>query len=264
MTVSHPDESIFEAHPSLGKYVAHHPSRRLWLVLRGAVFYAIPVGLLQLLTFRVEDAAAQLILPVLYAVIALVVVWYVAHFWNREIVLYRGGFTYREGSQIADFRYGDIARVRDETERLRFFGIFPWTRYRYTMQTRYDETLRVTNLYAETQVLIDLLDKRIAHAQLPLAREQITAGGTVNFGAELSLSREGLQHGEDELFWHELAGHRVRDGRLHLLRDNDTAWAAIPVRELDNIVLLLALLKTYRSGAKAELDPSATENANAS
>ncbi len=263
MTVRTPEKSIFEPHPSLGAYVSHHPSRRMWLTLRGAVFYAIPVGLVQLLTLRVADQVAWFILPALYAIIGLVVVWYVAHFWNREIVLYADGFTYREGSQTGHFRYDDIARVQDETEQIRYFGRFAWTRYRYAMHTRYDETLRVTNLYDEVRQLVDSLDRRITRAQLPAARVQIDAGEALDFGAGLRLSREGLQWGEEERFWHELSGYRVRDGRLHLLNAAGETWTALPVRELQNVVLLLALL---REGTETPRPPdsSATENANAS
>jgi len=264
MTVSYPEEMIFEAHPTLGKYVAHHPSRRMWLLIRGGIFYAIPVGILQLLTLSVDHPAAQFIIPAMYAVIGLVVVWYVAHFWNREIVLYINGFTYREGSRIGDLRYEDIARVQDETERLRFFGRFTWTRYRYIMRTRYKETLLVSNLYTETRTLINALDKRITEAQLPTTKIQMVAGESVDFGAGLRISREGLQYNDEELFWHEFANYRVRDAQLHLLRETDTPWAIIPVRELHNIMLLLALLKERGSGTKSTSHSSVTENANAS
>lgn len=257
MTNLNPDEAIFDTHPSLGAYLAHHPSRRLWLLLRGALFYAVPVGFVQLLTLDVEAPAAQFILPALYAVIGLVVVWYVAHFWNREIVLYSAGFTYREGSHIGDIRYADVIRVREESEQINLFGRFPWIRYRYMMYTRYDEILRVTNLYAETRKLIDTLNKRITQAQIESARVQLAAGDMLDFGAGLRLSREGLLREDGELLWHEFQGYRVRNARLWIETQGD-AWAEYPVRELDNIVLLLALLKEQKP------DMSATENTNAS
>ncbi len=261
MTVTNPEESIFDAHPTLGVYLAHHPSRRLWLLLRGAIFYGVPVGFLQLLTLDVEAQAAQLVLPALYAGIGLVVVWYVAHFWNREIVLYAAGFTYREGSSIGDIRYHDVIRVREETEQINIFGRFPWMRYRFTMHTRYDETLRVTNLYTETRKLIDTLNKRITQAQMESARVQLAAGDALDFGAGLRLSREGLQREDGEIFWHEFTGYRVRNARL-LLESQGVTWAEFPVRELDNIVLLLALLKEHSPQPKPDM--SATETANAS
>ena len=92
-------QSIYDTHPTLGQYVSHHPSNRIRLLLRGAIFYAIPVGVLQSLFWNVSTFTAQRFLPVVFAGIALGVFWYIAHLWNREIVLYEQGFTYLEGSR---------------------------------------------------------------------------------------------------------------------------------------------------------------------
>jgi hypothetical protein len=83
MTTDTTATPIFEDDPILGAFVAYFPSYRLRLLIRGAIFYAIPVLLLQVIFANVDS----ILIPMLYALIALLVGWYVLHLWNREVIL---------------------------------------------------------------------------------------------------------------------------------------------------------------------------------
>jgi hypothetical protein len=235
--------NIFAADPVLGKYISHHPSRRLMLLLRGAIFYAIPAWILQLLTANLDDQTAALFVPFTLAAIAGAVGWYILHLWNREVVLYEKGFSYRRGSVTAYFRYENIAVLRQSIEKHSILGLFPRTVYNYTLISDIDETIQLNNLYSNTEKLTRSLDALIALARMPHIRQMIAAGQAVPFSDSFKLSREGLVQGEHELFWHEFKGYKVQSGRLILQSSDNPEWAALALREINNPPLLLALLK---------------------
>lgn len=250
MTTQSLPEKLFDDHPMLGAYRSHHPSGRGRLLLRGAIFYAVPVLLLQIAFWDVATPAASIFLPISFGAVGLGVAWYVAHLWNREIILYERGFTYREGSRIAEFRYDQIVRVRQKIEQIALFGVLRFTQYDYTLITSEDEKMRVSNLYSDIERLTASLDAWIARDRLPLVRAQIERDQPVRFGDALQLSRGGLQHDGSELFWHELSSYRVQGGKL-LLHKGAEIWAAIAVTDLENPVLLIALLKSFTAGNRA-------------
>src|SRR5690606_15868318 len=120
---------IIDAHPTLGKYIAHHPSNRLRLIAQAISSYALAVLIVQALFWQVEDGTASLFLPLLFSAVGLGTAWYVAHYWNREIVLYEQGFSYRQGSQVGHFRYTDIVRLQPDVNRFALLSRFQGTTY---------------------------------------------------------------------------------------------------------------------------------------
>lgn len=246
------NEALFEDDPTLGEYISHHPSRRVMLLMRGVIIYAIPTLILQVLFLNVDDQTAAIFLPFIYALLAGAVIWYVLHLWNREVVLYERGLSYRQGSATAYVLYGNIVRVRQSIEKQSFAGLFPRTVYDYTLTTDLDETLRITNLYSETAKLTRALDAFIARDRLPMMRHQMASGQEVPFTERLRLTREGILAEERELFWHEFMGYRVQGGTMILQSKDNPEWAKIPVSEISNPVLLIALFKERRNNENTE------------
>ncbi|MDQ7024129.1 MAG: hypothetical protein Q9P44_01075 [Anaerolineae bacterium] len=236
-------QSIFEPHPTLGKYVSHHPSNRIRLVMRAAIFYAIPVLILQALFWDVSDGAASRFLPAMFAAIALGAVWYTAHFWNREVILYEQGFTYQQGSQQGQFRYADIAILQPAVQRLGLVNVFQFTNFNYTLITIDDEVLRITNLFSDIRKLVTRLEGYIARDRLLIIQQALDKGETVDVGAGLRLSKSGLNYEGRELLWQDVGKRNIKDGNLILRTQNNDEWARVPIAELNNPVLLLAVLK---------------------
>jgi hypothetical protein len=235
--------NIFAADPLLGKYLSHHPSRRFMLLLRGAIFYAIPALILQALTANLDDQTAAYFVPFTFAAIAGGVGWYILHLWNREVVLYERGFSYRQGSVTAYFRYENIVTLRQSIEKHSILGLFPRTVYDYTLISDLDESLRINNLYSNTEKLTRSLDALIASARMPAIRQMLATGQKVPFSENFRLSNEGLIQGERQLVWQELKAYKVQAGRLILQSPDNPEWAALPLRDINNPPLLLALLK---------------------
>jgi hypothetical protein len=219
--------------------------------VRASVFYAILVLILQALFWNVDDTTASRFLPIVFAVVGLGAYWYAAHLWNREVVLYEQGFTYMQGSRMGQFRYTEIVRVEPDVQHLTLFGRFQRTGYHYKLITDADEILHITNLYSDIAKLVNRLEAFVTRDRLPLLQAALDAGNMVDVGAGLLLSKNGLEYNGRELFWHELTRQRIKAGQLIFATREDENWASIPVKELNNPVLLLAVLKQHTTTTSA-------------
>lgn len=238
-------ESVTDAHPTLGNYISHHPSNRLRLVIRALIFYAIPVLILQALFWNVDDDTASRFLPVLFAAVGLAAFWYAAHFWNREVILYEHGFTYRQGSQLGQFRYVDIVRLQPDVSQMAILNIIQRTSFNYTLVTVDDEVLHITNLFSDIARLVARLEGYIIRDRLNIVQQAVNTGQAVDVGAGLCLSKTGLEYEGRELFWHEVGARNIKNGNLIIRTQDNQEWAAIPIMEVNNPMLLLAVLKQY-------------------
>lgn len=238
MTTETASTPLFEDDPILGSFVAYFPSYRLRLIIQAAVLYAIPVLALQVLFAEVDS----LLIPMLYAAIALLVGWYVLHQWNREVTVYERGFTYRQGSQIGYFRYPDIIRIHQKAQRVSYFGLFRRDSITYTLNTEHAEVLKVNGIYKDVSKLGLLLERKITEARQPLVEVDLRQGRTVAFG-EAALTKEGIHYQNTHLPWADYDHYAITGGALRLYNQADAEWAAIPLDALDNLMLLIYLLK---------------------
>lgn len=234
--------SIFDPDPVLGGYVSHHPSNRVLLMIRAGLFYGVAVIALQLVFFPVPDATAGIYLPIAFAAVAGATFWYMLHHWNREVVLYQRGFTYRQGSATAYILYANVIKLLQNIEvvgagslKRRFFD--------YKLVTDMDETLPITNVYSNPDKLTRLLEKFITRDRLQLLEGRLAKGENVSLAPDFTLTSEGILRAEDELFWHEYRGARVKNGQITIASSRDEAWATLPADSFDNPLLALAALK---------------------
>jgi len=234
--------SIFDADPILGNYVSHHPSNRIRLTIISLIIYALPVFALQLMFWTVETEVASVFLPIVFAIIGGGAFWFSAHHWNREVVLYERGLSYRQGSATAYILYANVVKLIQNIERVSFLGLSR-TVYDYKLTTDLDETLIINNVYSNPERLTRSLDAFIARDRLPIIRHKIAEGGDASFNDNLRINREGIMLDDRILLWQEYKAQRVKHGVLYIQSREDDEWAVIPVTEIDNPVLLIAALK---------------------
>lgn len=234
--------SIFDADPVLGAYVSHHPSNRVLLMIRAGIFYGVAVIVLQLVFFPVPDETAAIYLPIAFAAVAGVALWYMLHHWNREVVLYQRGFTYRQGSTTAYILYANVIKVLQNIE---VFGTGSFKRrfYDYKLVTDMDETLPITNVYSNPDKLTRLLEKFITRDRLQILEGRLAKGEHVNLAPDFTLTPQGILRADGELFWHEYRGARVKNGQITIASSRDETWATLPADSFDNPLLTLAALK---------------------
>jgi hypothetical protein len=187
------------------------------------------------------------------AAVALALGWYVLHIWNREIILYERGFSYREGSNTVFFRYDEVASIRQRAERLAYFGgLLRRDIYRFTVTTTEAERFTVTNLYRRPDELGARLTERINHVLQPAIAARLANGEAVPFGDALRLSASGLHEGGRDLLWAHYGSYHLGGSRLTFTDASGAVWYSVRLSEVDNVNLLLEFLRQHQPVTRRE------------
>lgn len=236
--------SALDDDPVLGAALASYPSDRARLVATGGAILVVVWLAVTFALFNVEAGAALAITVLVMGVTTIIVGWYVAHLWNREVVLFARGFSYREGSYNAFILYSDVRSIRQHAERQAYFGgLIRRTVYRFSIHTLQDETIVLTNLYRRVEQLAARLEQSVLPAVRTRLEQHLAQGKPFDFTGTLNLTPGGLHDGERDLSWGDFGGYKIQGGRLRLLRAGDDApWFSVPLADVDNLTLLLALL----------------------
>jgi hypothetical protein len=243
----HSEDAILLDDPVLGRFIANYPADRGRLLLTGGAVLAVVWFVVTVALWQVEAETAFIITVVILGIAALGVGWYITHFWNREVILYEGGFSYREGSHTAFVRHHEIRSIRQRGERVAYFGgLLRRTRYQLTITTEYDEIITLTTLYRRLDELAQRLEAATIRVRKPEIERRLDAGERLAFADSLQLSAGGLHHNGRELPWGDFGGYRVTDGRLVILArsgDQTAGWHSVALGEVDNLRLLVELLR---------------------
>ena len=104
---------MLEADPVLGPVIANYPSDRMRLLLPAVIVVGVASVIFNFTIAEIEGWGPPLTILCMGAV-TMVMGWRVLHFWNREVVLYEKGFTYREGAEDVQFLVEVLADIRDQ------------------------------------------------------------------------------------------------------------------------------------------------------
>lgn len=239
-----PSTPLIEPDPLLGAPLAHYPSERGRPLIAAALVIGAAAVLLNFTLATVPAWWGPALTIALMALLALALGWAVLHVWNREIILYERGFSYREGSNTVYFLYDEVRGIRLHAQRRAyFFGLWRRNVYRFTVTTIRGETIVITNLYRRAAELATRLEEQITVLLRPTLAARLAAGEAVDFPGAVTLTAEGLQHGERNLTWEHFGGFQIGGRRLVLLDDAGALWLAVPLDAVENITLLLDLLR---------------------
>jgi hypothetical protein len=187
--------------------------------------------------------------------------WYVLHNWNREIILYERGFSYREGSTVVFFRYEEVAGIRSRAERLAYFGgLLHRDRYRFAVTTWEGDHFMITNQYRHADRLGTRLTDEINRVLAPVIARRLAEGKMVDFGDALRIGGSGLHDGGRTLAWGDFNGYRIGGSKLTILASGDAEWLALPLGEVENVMLLVALLRGQLAARQAQRQASVDDN----
>lgn len=241
------DAPVIERDPILGDPIGHYPSDRFRLLLIAGVITGATAVVLNFTTAALPEPWGPALTIILMAGVGLALGWYVLHLWNREIILFDRGFTYREGSNVVYLLYSEIRGVRLRAEQLAYFGgLFRRNVYTIHVRTVRDERFTITNVYRRAPELGSKLAERI-HATLAAALDvKFAAGECLAFGETLSACVDGLRESGRVLPWTDYARFTIGDRRLTIFTTAGEVWYALPLAEVENITLLLDLLRRHR------------------
>lgn len=250
--------TVLEGDPILGRVITNYPSNRGRRLVTAGIACTVIGALITLALWEVEASTAGIITIAIMAVVGLVAGWYVLHTWNREVILYERGFSYREGSNVIYFLFEEVRTIRQRAERLRYAGVIRRDVYTVTVKTIRDETIVLDSTYQKIAELGERLEILINRALHPAVNVRLTAGERVAFGKLLALTAVGLDSenllGTDnvpDLAWGDLDGFKIEARQLQIYKKAQperTLWLAIPLAEIDNLVLLLDILKEKSAG----------------
>lgn len=235
---------MVEDDPILGAVLGNYPSDRFRLLLIAGTIGGAAAVILNFTLAAVETWWGPVLTVLLMAIIALILAWYVLHLWNREVILYARGFSYREGARVAFFLYHEIRSIRQRAEQLSYLGgLIRRTVYRVILKTNQDETIILTNLYHRISELSVRLEQAIHMAMVPILTRRLLEGEVINFSETLQMSSKGLHEGGRDLPWDAFSGYKVQRGHLILLRQPGEEWFSIKLSQVDNLLLLVDFLR---------------------
>ena len=245
------------ADPILGQLIANYPSDRTRRLIYAWSTIGVIAVVLNFTVAQIPEWWGPAITVALMAIIALGLGWYVLHVWNREIILYERGFSYVEGSKTVFFLYDEVSSIRLRAERLAYFGgLIRRDLYRFTVTTREDEHFTITNVYKRADELGTRLTDRINQTLGPNIARKLASGEKIPFSDTLIVSKDGLFEDNRTLAWADYGGYRLGNHQLALLDKNSAVWLALPLPEIDNVTLLLELLRSHQPVQKsAESSP---------
>lgn len=236
---------MIEADPVLGHVIANYPSDRMRLLLPAGVVIGMVSVILNFTLAEVDVWGPPLTILTMGAV-TMVMGWRALHFWNREVVLYEKGFTYREGSRDVQFLYAEIASMRQRAEQLAYFGgLFRRVKYHYTLKTIRGEVMTLDNLYRNVDKLAAHIEQKVVEVLEPYFAGKMAKGESIPFSDTLRLSNTGLQEGSRELTWEQFNGYRTGGGRMTLLAKDGSEWFSLPLPDIDNIPILIHFLRDH-------------------
>jgi hypothetical protein len=137
---------MIEADPVFGKVIANYPSDRIRLIAPAVVISGVVSVILNVTLAEVEGWWGPALTVIIMASVVLGLGWRVLHFWNHEVVLYEEGFSYREGARPVFFLYHEIMSVRQQGQRLAYFGgLIRRNTYQFTLTTLRGEVMKLDN-----------------------------------------------------------------------------------------------------------------------
>lgn len=234
--------------PVYGAEISNYPSDRGRLLLIGGSVYFTVTFVVNAAFASVDAATAAIFVIGTMAALAVLIGWLILHLWNREVILFERGFSYREGSRNVYFLYAEVQSIQQRIERVSYFGgLIRRNILQITVQTKQDETIVLDRLYRKIDELSLRLEQLINRAQHPIVEAKLEQGTTVAFGEVLSLTQQGIHLGERVLAWNEYAGCDIGGGRLTLKSHTEPEWGRVSLAELENPTLLLEVLYQRKS-----------------
>lgn len=235
---------MIEADPVLGPPLANYPSDRMRLLLPAVLVCGVVSVVLNFTVAEIEGWGPPLTILIMGAV-TMGMGWRALHYWNREIILYDKGFTYREGSKDVYFLYAEIASIRQRAEQLAYFGgLFRRVSYRFTLTTIRGEIMTLTPLYRRVERLGAQIEQKVNEELIPFMTGKLEKGELIRFSDTLRLGDMGLYESNRELTWEQFAGYKIGGGRLTLLAGSENSqWFSLPLPDIDNIPILLHFLR---------------------
>jgi hypothetical protein len=182
------------------------------------------------------------------AITALALGWYVLHVWNKEVILYQRGFSYREGSTTVFFTYSELKWVGLQARRMAYFGgLLRRDVFTVDVWTRAGDHMQISNLYRRIAELTSRFTEQAERVLRPEIERRLQIGEAVEFGEGLAIDRDKLIHQGRQLPWADFGNYRVGGGKLTLVKRDGTVFDELPLPTVFNITIFMDYLRQKKS-----------------
>jgi len=137
-----------------------------------------------------------------------------------------------------------MAGIRLRAERLAYFGgVIRRDRYRFVVTSWQGDRFVITNLYRRAAELGTRLTEQVNRVLQPVISRRLAAGETVHFSEQVAVNQNGISSGGSVLRWDDFGGYKLSSGRLLLMDKGGNVAIAEQLWDIDNVTLLLEILK---------------------
>ncbi|MFE9927248.1 DUF6585 family protein [Streptomyces sp. NPDC005774] len=152
-----------------------------------------------------------------------------------------------KNGEVSVFRWDSMTVLQEITERYAN-GIYVGTTYVYTLYREHGTPLKVTEFYAQPERWGPAFQQEITRTQMPRLLATLQQGQTLAYGG-ISVNLSGVATTKGSLTWPEIEKVEISQGTLVLRKSGKKLpWARVPVKEIPNLFLFLALVDQVRYG----------------
>lgn len=231
------------------------PVRRSVRATRSIGLICIVLGVVALvggIVLAITSDAGMLCLSAIGLALVAFGVWAVR--WSRaytdlRVALHEQGLVYSAGGEDQVYRWDELAEIGQVIITPRHGDYDRRTSHTYRLVTHDGRKLVLNDRLQGITDLGQALQKAASPRLLEAALARFAQGETLTFG-KLSVGREGLTLGRRTLAWGDLASAQLSGNHVYITaKGRKATWAGLPVRELPNVLVLLALIETHKSAA---------------
>jgi hypothetical protein len=163
--------------------------------------------------------------------------------WNKGVSLYEHGLAVRERSGVRAWRWEDIISMTSTVTRHYTIGIFTGTTHDFHLTNRLNESLQLTDIYAEVEKLAKFTRDAIFPRLYEQASQQYNAGHVLVFGP-VTISNTGIQLGKKTYPWTDVHQVSIQRG-IFKVSKRGGGWfsgATVQASAIPNLEVLLNLV----------------------
>lgn len=187
------------------------------------------------------------IVPALVAlalfVLGLLAGWRAYVNWNKGVAVYEKGFVLRDRKGAHPWTWEEVASLTEAVTRHYANGIYTGTTHVYTLISRRNERLVLSDLFKQVEELAQAIEQATFPILYDRAAAQYNRGQTLLFGP-VAVNKAGLRIGKKIYPWLEVEEVSVHRGVLKVSK-KDGSWlsgASAPAASIPNLRVLLSII----------------------
>ena len=156
---------------------------------------------------------------------------------NVRVYMFTNGLVRAKGGQTDVVRWDQVEAVRQHIRRM-----YTTTNHTYTVRRGDGATFKFSSVLRNIAHLGQTVQQEVTRVLLPRAVAVYNAGTVVPFGT-VSVSAQGITHGQKTLVWNQVQGVEVKQGYVSVKKAGKSwAWVRLRVSTIPNFYVFMGLV----------------------